>query len=331
MEPYEKLEAEWGRFAGVENVVACNSGTAALHLALESLGLPPGAGVIVPDFTMVACARAVAMAGLTPVLVDCGPDLLTDPAALVRAVEYGAARGLKAVMAVHVYGRPAQMGLVTDLAAKYGLAVVEDLAEAHGYPPHPLTDAACWSFYKNKVVGGEEGGAVAFRSPPHAATARGLRSLGFGPAQDYSHRPRGHNYRLANCLAEKVLGSLAGYGVNLALRRGRELAYGLRCPDEWAMPPRAVPWVYDFRVRGMTASQQDEAVRRMRGEGFAARHAFKPMSSQEEFFCCLTFGWGEAPVAGREVIYLALGEAVPDGAEYGRPFRIVREVLGSTP
>lgn len=80
MEAYQRLEKEWAEFNGLDSagMVACSSGTAALHLALEAFRLPPGSEVLVPDYTMVACPRAVAMAGLTPVFVDCDKRLLMD-------------------------------------------------------------------------------------------------------------------------------------------------------------------------------------------------------------------------------------------------------------
>src|SRR5690348_570082 len=102
MEPYEQLEVEFAEWAGVANTVACSSGTSALQLALTALRLPPGSRVLVPEFTMVACARAVVMAGLVPVFVDCDDEGLIDVTQLYQ-------RCLDelpdAVMAVHVYGR----------------------------------------------------------------------------------------------------------------------------------------------------------------------------------------------------------------------------------
>jgi len=297
VEAYERLEREFGQWIGNPNTVACSSGTAALHLALESLKLPPGSRVAVPEFTMVACARAVTLAGFTPWFVDCREDLLMDPELLQRAP-----RQVKAVMPVHVYGRRCSMDRIHKVAQDRKWAVVEDLAEAHGVQPHPQTDAACWSFYKNKIVAGEEGGMIAFRDPHAACRARKLRSLGFTDAHDFLHIPRGHNYRLANCLALLVLESLLRVDENLVRRRCLTYLYDSLIPEAWRMPPRDVDWVYDLRIPGMTTDQQDRIVYSLNAAGVAARHAFKPMSHQREFR-----GYWHHLVAtrmAREVIYL---------------------------
>jgi dTDP-4-amino-4,6-dideoxygalactose transaminase len=339
MQPHEQLEHEFGEWAGVKNVVACSSGTAALHLALEALELPRGAKVLVPDFTMVACARAVTLAGLVPVFVDCGEDMLISIDQLEQAV-YKLNGEAHAIMPVHVYGRRCHMAAIYQLASRFDLYVVEDMAEAHGVPVHPGTDAACWSFYKNKIVAGEEGGAVSFQTTTAAKLARSLRSLGFGDSQDYQHTPRGHNYRLASCLAEKVLKSLGDFGEGGILgepgrtpidyRRKVEQCYNDWFPTEWKLPHRDAPWVYDIRIPGLHKYQQDMLVEGLNKEGIAARHAFKPMSSQREYSGCEVFrekrSRGVADVVSQEVIYYPLGSGTtPEMVE--RAYRITREVV----
>lgn len=331
MKSHERLELEWANYHHLNpaGMVACSSGTAALHLAFECLGLPPGSEVIVPDYTMVACPRAVVMAGLTPVFVDCGPDLLLDPKAVDDVVDeawdgvgnsqWKEGRYLSAVLAVNVYGREYNVFGVRKATESYGVKVIEDLAESHGIPPNYNADAACWSFYKNKIVAGEEGGAVWFRDPERAVKARRMRSLGFTDAHDYIHEPRGHNYRLADCLADKVLGSLSRLNASVVLlngtvapagtlgfRRILEAAYDQECPPKWRQPARDVPWVYDLRIPGMTAPVQGRIVRGLRERCIEARHGFKLMSWQEEFKNCRVVGGGNAAKAASEVIYLPL-------------------------
>lgn len=305
MEAYQVLERRWAEFNDLdpEGMVACSSGTAALHLALEAFRLPPGSEVIVPNFTMVACPRAVVMAGLTPVFVDCDESL---NAGLGWMVEASKSPGVRAVMIVHVYGRRCTWTGWSNLGP-----MIEDLAEAHGVRPSQDSSAACWSFYKNKIVAGEEGGAVWFRDQAHARLARQLRSLGFTDAHDFNHVPRGHNYRLANCLAEKVLDSLRWAVQSVDLRREVEVLYDRDCPAEWRMPRRQAPWVYDIRIPGLTTPMQDAVVRALQAEGIAARHAFKPMIWQSEFLKmnCRSVGpermW-QSLIASREVLYLPL-------------------------
>jgi perosamine synthetase len=222
VEPYQELEQQWARWNSLDpaGMVVCSSGTAALHLALEAMQLSAGSKVIVPDFTMIACARAVTLAGLEPVLVDCTEhDLSIDCDLASSAVRKY--HQVRAIMPVHIYGRRCPMNKITGIARCEGLYVVEDLAEAHGILPHPDTDAACWSFYKNKIIHGEEGGAVWFRSEERARHARSLRSLGFTEAHDFTHIPRGHNYRMSNAHASLVLDCLDRFPTRAIVDRYR--------------------------------------------------------------------------------------------------------------
>lgn len=334
MESYYLLERRLGEWCGIPSVVACSSGTAALHLALESFRLDPGY-VIVPDFTMIACARAVHMAGLKPVFVDCDEQLLMDHR-LFRAAVQWCGKNLRAVMAVHIYGRQENINrLVCIMEQEHArlppkVYLVEDVAEAHGLRPHPLTDAACWSFYKNKVVAGEEGGAVAFRESMFSNNARSLRCLGFTPGHDFMHLPGGHNYRLANCLADKIMLSLEDYEYNLAERRRIEMVYNEHCYGSWRMLPRDIPWVYDLRISGLR-QLQDRLVNTLKEEGVAARHAFKPMSIQQEFSYCPTFTRGQARRASEEIIYLPIQPNVTSDSYCKRALDVVKRTVPLVP
>lgn len=322
MEAHQKLEHEFARFIGFppECVVACSSGTAACHLALESLRLPLGSEVVTADFSMIAVPRAISLAGLVPVFVDCCDDLNANPSLLREACS---AR-TRAVLLVSIYGRHAPYGgplgwpVLTD-----GLLLIEDLSEAHGIPPYPDTDVAFWSCYKNKIVAGEEAGIIAFRQPEKAWIAKQLRSLGFTEAHDFRHLPRGMNYRLANCLAEKVLASLDTYEANLAERRRLEAAYEAECPPEWKMPPRAAPWIYDIRIPGLASERQAEIIRSLNAEGIVARHFFYPMSCQEEYRDCRVVGTGKAMAASREGLYLSLQPQVAKAENAARAFEVI--------
>ena len=301
LEPYEQLELKFSEWNELDpaGMVACSSGTAALHLALEAMNDVPEGRVILPDLTMVACPRAVVMAGKDCRFVDCEDDLQINS----YRIEPHVIPLVDTIMAVHIYGRTCDMVNINGIAHRSCLRVVEDLAEAHGVQPHASTDAACWSFYKNKIVHGEEGGAVWFRDPDHARLARQLRSLGFTDAHDFTHVPRGHNYRMSNAHASLILPSLAEADVNLAKRRQVEQWYDAKVPKEWKMPPRDVVWVYDLRIPGMTSERQDQLVRGLNQRGVAARHCFKPMTTMEEW-------QGQQPVSpnalrlSQEVIYL---------------------------
>lgn len=266
MQVYERLEERFATFCGNPNTVACSSGTAALHLAIETLkvteGWEEGTKVVVPDFTMIACARAVTMAGLTLEFADVN-DL--------GLLEYDkVSTNVGIVMAVHLYGRRCFLNYQH---------VIEDLAEAHSIPPDPDSLAACWSFYRNKIICGEEGGMIAFKNEEQATLARKLRNL--GNDGHFNHLPNGHNYRLSNCHAELILQSLASYNKNLAARQHIETIYDIYVPREWQLPSRETPWVYDLELP--VGVDVDWVVTELNQRGIEARCGFKPLSTQEEY------------------------------------------------
>lgn len=322
MEAYQQLEVEFRPWTGeLSNVVACSSGTSALHLALEAMRLPLGSQVIVPNYTMVAVARAVTLAGHSPVFVDVDYDrLLIDPSQVRKAL--ASCPDAKAIMAVHTFGRQCPMEELHQIAEERELAIIEDCAEAHGVLPHPKSAAACWSFYKNKIIAGEEGGAVAFRDPEHARLARELRCIGFKPEHDYNHHPRGHNYRLANSLAELILKSIHRAqekslvpSSGCALLAGRSWTemrsyivdyFNAICPTKWVTPPREAEWVYDVRIPGMTIETQRKVVICLLEKQIPVRYGFKPMSWQEEYKYHINFGTWVSDKAASEVIYIPI-------------------------
>ncbi len=337
MQPYEQLEKDFGAWAGVKNVVACSSGTAALHLALEAVLGPPPTGlpycsefqhVIVPDYSMIACARSVSLSGRMPVFADCyDHDLLIDPESIKARIT----PRTRAIMAVHNYGRRCDMKQIHDIASHYGLRVIEDLAEAHGIAPHHLTHAACWSFYRNKIVGGEEGGAVSFPNTNYAALARSLRCLGFTQAHDYRHIPRGHNYRLANSLATLILKSLGNVEANIALRFAQIESLNAFIPTCWRLPHRLAPWVYDLRITGMSLGDQERVIHALHDEGIAARYGFYPHSLQEEYLNQENSSFSYNPHAKRakrEVIYLPIS---PEASLPYSPQRAVEIICSALP
>lgn len=287
MEAYELLEQKFGEWAGVENTVGCASGTAALQLAVTALGLPKGSLILIPDFCMIAVPRAVTMAGMRVVTVDI--DAITLNIDHENLPEYpncynAATKGVDAIIVVHTYGRAVNT-LVHDWANLHGIPVIEDLAEAHGVKPDPRSFAYCWSFYKNKIIHGEEGGMVAFREAEPAKRARSLRSLGFTEAHDFWHIPRGFNARLSNAHANLILGSVDRADYNLARRAEVADMYDELVPKHWRRTKRDVNWVYDLQIppsifyRGLAK----EIVRDFNEIGIGARQAFKSTVGQEEY------------------------------------------------
>jgi dTDP-4-amino-4,6-dideoxygalactose transaminase len=290
------------------------------------MGLPPHGVVAVPDYAMIACPRAVMMAGLTPLFIDVDDRLLLDAELVQQSLHR-----VNVVMPVHTYGRLCQgMGEWNG-----GVRVIEDAAECH-MPGCGILDVKCWSFYKNKIIAGEEGGAVAFADPREAALARQLRNLGFTDSHDFIHTPRGHNYRLANCLALRIIESLEKYSDNVQHRRKKEGIFDQFCPEKWKMPRRDAPWVYDMRIPGLTWEQLDAIVHRLNEMGIPARHGFKSCSvHQPEFDTCHRVNGGrskpdEVPhtyaksaVAAQETLYVPLSV---DKASL-MPFGLIEEIV----
>jgi dTDP-4-amino-4,6-dideoxygalactose transaminase len=191
------FEQEFATYCGAGECIALNSGTSALHLALLAAGVGPGDEVITVPFTFVASVAAVIYTGARPVLVDIDPRSFTmDPAAIEAAIT----PRTKAILPVHLYGQPADMDPIMEVARRHGLVVIEDAAQAHGakYKGRPvgsIGDMTCFSFYPTKNLGAYgEGGAVTTSNPEYAPTIRRLRD--WGQDSKYHHALLGFNFRM---------------------------------------------------------------------------------------------------------------------------------------
>jgi perosamine synthetase len=258
-EDFIKLEEEFARFTKTKHCVVTNNGTSALTLALASLGIKKGDEVIVPEFTMIATAWAVSYLGATPVFVDCGDDLNIDP------LKVKTSKNTKAIMATHVYGRRAN---IKELK-KFGLPIIEDACEAHGSGKLE-GDIACYSFYKNKIIHGEEGGATVTNSRKIANKARSLRNMSFGKTNDYYHKEIGFNFRMPNSQARLILKSLHNYPKAEKKRRRVEGWYNKYLGAE---THRDAVWVFD-----LLTDNPKKIIKKLYHLG--VRPFFKPMSQQ---------------------------------------------------
>lgn len=309
---FEKLEENLKKRLGYNHFVACSSGTAALHLALEALALPPASKVIVPDYTMIACARAVVLAGHVPVFVDCDDNLQLSPHWLEVAVRR--TRNVQAIMAVHIYGKSCNMDAIAKVAKDNDLRLIEDLAEAHLLHKHQDTDIGCYSFYHNKLIAGEEGGGLGTENEGYAYRCRQLRCLGFKYSDGvptYDHAPRGHNYRLSNAHAEiinkKLEGDYLAQRIKLMSSQWQEYASVFE-PTNLAIYHTVNSfWVYPLNIKGMDRNTQIELVKVLNSKhNIAARCGFQPMTKQEEFIHAEYCGNGNSWHFSRQVIYLPL-------------------------
>jgi dTDP-4-amino-4,6-dideoxygalactose transaminase len=229
------FEDEFAAFCGAEHCVGVADGTVALELALRGMGVGPGDEVVTVPMTFIATLEAIAATGATPVLADIDPRTrCLDPEQLrARLTER-----TKAVVPVHLYGRPAPMAAIREVAGSAGARVLEDAAQAHGARldgarAGTLGDAAGFSFYPTKNLGAlGDGGAVVTDDPEVADIVRSLRHHGSAPGDANVHLRRGGTFRLDNLQAAFLRIKLRMLDDDNAQRRAgadryRELLAGL--------------------------------------------------------------------------------------------------------
>ena len=232
------FERDFADFCCVPEAIGVNSGTSALHLALLAAGVGPGDEVITVPFTFIATVAAIEHAGGRPVLIDVEPEFWTlDPARIEAAVT----PRTRAIVPVHLFGQPADMDPILDIAARRGLAVIEDACQAHGseYKGRrcgSMGQLGCFSFYPAKNLGAcGEGGAVVTSDPGLARKIRLLRS--WGEETRYEHKFKGFNYRM-----DGVQGAVLGVKLKhleawTDARRSRAAEYRRRLADTPAVGP----------------------------------------------------------------------------------------------
>jgi perosamine synthetase len=214
------FEAALGAFLGAEQVVACSSGTAALQLALEGLGVGPGAEVLVPAFTFPATANVVERAGARPVLVDVELESYNmDPARAEAAITPRA----RALMPVHQFGHPADLAALGPLSVRRGLCLIEDAAcalgaEHDGRRCGTVGRAGCFSFHPRKVLTTAEGGAVVTDDAELASACREIRNHGLAAPGGVDFRRLGDNRRMSDVHAALGLPQLSRLPETLARR-----------------------------------------------------------------------------------------------------------------
>jgi perosamine synthetase len=287
-----RFESLFAELHGAPHALSVSNGTVALHLALVALGVGAGDEVLVPDFTFAATASAVVHAGATPVFVDVDRATWTmDPAAMAAAVT----PRTKAVIPVHIYGHPADMDAIGEVAAAHGLAVVEDAAEAlgsriRGRIVGGIGDAGCFSFFGNKTITTGEGGMILFRDEAVYRRARMLRDHGMSPERRYWHLEPGFNYRLTNLQAAVGVAQLERVDAIFAAKRAMAARYDealARLPGitprpvaPWADP---VCWLYTITVGDGLGLSRDELASRLLQTGVETRPVFHPLSVMPAF------------------------------------------------
>lgn len=200
-----EFEKQFAAYCDCKYGVAVCNGTVALHLALVALGIGKGDEVIIPTFTMIASAFAVAYTGATPVFVDADKETWNID---VTKIEEKITTRTKAIMPVHVFGLMCDMDSITSIAKKHNLYIVEDAAEAHGAEykgrkAGSFSDMASFSFFANKNITTGEGGMVVTNDEAIYNKARYFKNLCFplDGNRNYTHDEIGFNYRMSNVIA----------------------------------------------------------------------------------------------------------------------------------
>lgn len=191
------FETAFATYTGVEHAIATSNGTTALHVALLAHGIGEGDEVITSPFTFIASANSVLYTGARPVFVDIEPDTFNMNAELLEAA---ITPRTKAIMPVHLFGNPADMKRIREIASKHGLAIIEDCAQAHGARAYEQTvgsfGTGCFSFYPTKNMTSGEGGMITTNDAAVADTSVLLRE--HGARVRYQHEMLAFNFRMTN-------------------------------------------------------------------------------------------------------------------------------------
>ncbi|ELY56410.1 DegT/DnrJ/EryC1/StrS family aminotransferase [Natronococcus jeotgali] len=197
-----EFEDSFADYCGAEHGVATSNGTTALHAALEALNIGAGDRVLTTPFTFIATANAIRLAGAEPVFADIDPDTYNlDPEAARKVARE---ESVDAIIAVHLYGLPAELGALGDLAANLNVPLIEDAAQAHGATYHgdrvgAIGDVGCFSFYPTKNMTTGEGGMIVTDREEVADNA--AQFINHGRSDTYDHESVGHNFRMTSMAA----------------------------------------------------------------------------------------------------------------------------------
>jgi len=286
-----KFENKFARYCGCKYGVATNSGTTALHLALATLGIGSSDEVVLPTFTMIATANAVAYTGARPVLVDAELNTWNIDTSKIREK---ITKRTRVIMPVHTYGHPTDMDPIMELADRHGLFVVEDAAEAHGAKykgkmAGSIGDMGCFSFYANKIITTGEGGMIITNNEELAEKARWLRGLAFGQhGRHFHHEALGFNYRISALQAAFGLAQLEKIEKFVLIRRDNAKLYNSllsEIGDKITLPPEAswarnVFWMYSILIQERFGMSRDDLMKKLELDGIETRTFFYPIHSQ---------------------------------------------------
>lgn len=263
------FEDEFASYCQAQYGIGVNTGTSALHLALLAAGIGPGDEVITVPFTFVATVAAIYYTGATPVFVDINPRTFTID---VKAIEGAITERTKAILPVHLYGQPADMDPILEIAKRHGLVVIEDAAQAHGAEYKgkrvgSLGDMGCFSFYPGKNLGAYgEGGMVVTSNPEYTRTIRMLRD--WGAEQKYHHVLKGYNFRLEGIQGAVLRVKLRHLEKWTEARRTAAAHYNELLADSGVQTPEAMSYArHVYHVYAIRTQQRSEWQQALQAKG----------------------------------------------------------------
>ena len=283
-----QFEESFSKYCGVQYGIATSNGTTALHLALTALGIGDGDEVIVPDITFAATINAVIYTGATPVIVDVEEDSwCINPDEIEKAIT----SKTKAIIPVHIYGQPCNMGKICEIASRNNIYIVEDCAEAHGAEwknkrVGSFGIVSCFSFFGNKVVTTGEGGMCVTNSKELNCKMRILRDHGMSKEKKYYHEVVGFNYRMTNLQAAigtaqvERIDSILGWRTNLEEQYRNVLSKmpGVRLQRNDLPDRKKIAWLVSILVN---EEKRDKLLKILKDNGVDVRAFFIPLSEMD--------------------------------------------------
>ncbi|MDV2995721.1 MAG: dTDP-3-amino-3,4,6-trideoxy-alpha-D-glucose transaminase [Chroococcidiopsis sp. SAG 2025] len=263
------LEEEFAHYCSADYGIAVNTGTSALHLALLAAGIGTGDEVITVPFTFVATTAAICYTGAKPVFVDIDPVSYTMD---VTQIEAAITPRTKAILPVHLYGQPADMEPILEIARRHGLVVIEDAAQAHraeykGQRVGSLGDIGCFSFYPGKNLGAcGEGGMVVTNNPEYERQMRMLRD--WGQERKYHHVFKGYNYRMDGIQGAILRVKLRHLDAWTEARRAHAARYDKPLANAGVKTPTAMPYSHHvYHVYAVRSQQRDTLQQKLQEKG----------------------------------------------------------------
>ncbi len=334
-----RFEKEFAERCGRKFGIAVCNGTAALETALWAAGTGEGDEVIMPSFTIISCAIAAIRTGAKPVFVDSESGTWNIDVSQIRKKLTNKTR---AIMPVHIYGLPADMNSVIEIAEEHDLKIIEDAAEQIGQtynskPCGSFGNASAFSFYPNKHVTTGEGGMVLTDDEEIAEKAKSYRNLCFKPEKRFVHDELGYNFRITNMQAAIGLAQLERLDEFVQKKRhiGRLYNELLSDVEEISLMPERnmhaenIYWVYGILLNERAAINAEEMMNRLSKVGIGTRPFFFPLHKQPVFLksgLSLNESMPVSEMLAERGLYLPSGLALKD-EDMARVAEAVKDVL----